>query len=242
MTLSSKTTRRPGWSLTTCLHLYGQSISVAFQRNILSQTDRGSTGKKCAHLLQDLGAAAALPPRGAHFPSLMFGLTGKTTTFPSSTFSPLDTTVYISIITDPGRAQVPRHTRPLAELLAAIARLLDKRQLHNAPSLHIAWTIQQKNSSAKYHILEVLNYELTTPTPAAWSEIFERRLSLREEQQLQQPHRSHIPLPWCSLTVRILLQTPTFATISAAPRTNGFCSKIFLESADKRKRLWSYCG
>ena len=124
MTLSSKTTRRPGWSLTTCLHLYGQSISVAFQRNILSQTDRGSTGKKCAHLLQDLGAAAALPPRSAHFPSLMFGLTGKTTTFPSSTFSPLDTTVYISIITDPGRAQVPRHTRPLAELLAAIARLL----------------------------------------------------------------------------------------------------------------------
>ena len=84
---------------------------------------------------------------------------------------------------DPARAQVPRHACPQADLLTTIARLLARRQLHNAPSLHTGWTIQQL-ATDEYRILEVLNYELTTPTPTAWIEVLERRLSLGQELQL----------------------------------------------------------
>ena len=48
-------------------------------------------------------------------------------------------------------------------------------------------TIQQFITE-EYRILEVLNYEVTTPMPAAWIEVFERRLSLGQELQLQQPY------------------------------------------------------
>ena len=51
----------------------------------------------------------------------------------------------------------------------------------------LAWT-SQKVTRAEFHILEVLNCELASPTPAAWIEIFERRRSLWEEQ-LQLPHQ-----------------------------------------------------
>ena len=106
---------------------------------------------------------------------------------------PLAAAVYIFLKTDPRRAQDPRHTRTIADLLAAIARLLARRQLHNAPSLQTAWTIQQI-LCAEYHILEVFEYELITPTQAALIEVFERRLSLWEGQQIQQPCHPHIPL------------------------------------------------
>ena len=71
---------------------------------------------------------------------------------------------------------------PIPELLAATAQLLARRQPHNAPTLHTAWTIQQV-ARAEFH-LEILNSELATPTPAAWIDIFGRRPSLWEEQQL----------------------------------------------------------
>ena len=91
---------------------------------------------------------AVFEDHGAHiflvssWTSLMCGRKGKRQRhshirrpwLPQSTFLPN---------TDPGRAQVPRHIRPLADLLAVIARLLARRQLHNEPSLHTAWTIQQ---------------------------------------------------------------------------------------------------
>ena len=55
----------------------------------------------------------------------------------------LGAAVYISIKMDPARAQVPRPTRPLADLLATIARLLARRQTHNAPLLHTRWTFSK---------------------------------------------------------------------------------------------------
>ena len=55
-------------SLKTFLHLSGQSIGGAFQRNILFRSDRRFNRRKWAHLLQDLVAADALPPHSAHFP------------------------------------------------------------------------------------------------------------------------------------------------------------------------------
>ena len=92
----------------------------------------------------------------------------------------LATAVHIFIKTDSAWAQIPQHDRPLPDLWATIARLLARRQPHSAPSLHTAWTIQQIVTE-DFRILEVLNYELTTPTPATWIEVFKHRLSLWEE-------------------------------------------------------------
>ena len=116
-----------------------------------------------------------------------------TTTSTSSTSFPLAAAVYIFFKkTDPVWASEPRYPRPLAELLAAIAELLARRQLHNAPTLHTAWTIQQL-TRAIFRILEVLYCELATLTPAAWIDIFGRRLSLWEEPQLLPPQHPNFP-------------------------------------------------
>ena len=85
-----------------------------------------------------------------------------------------------------------RYPRPLPELLAAIAELLAMRQPHNAPTLHTALTIQQV-TRAEFRVLEVLNCELATPTPADWIDIFGRRLSLWEEQQLLLSQHPNLP-------------------------------------------------
>ena len=194
LTLSLKTAGRPGRSLRTCLHLNGQSIRGAFQRNFFSQTDRGSTGTSA---LTSCKTSVPLSRPKVHFlfgswTSLMCGLKDKTTTFTSSTCSswmPQFTSLSKRM---PGGL---RFHGTLAHLLIcqAIARLLARRQLHNAPSLHTARSIQQ-NVSAEYHILEVLNCELTTPWPAAWIADYERHLPLWEEQELKKPHHPHIVL------------------------------------------------
>ena len=41
--------------------------------------------------------------------------------------------------------------------------------------------------------MEIPNYELAAPAPAAWVEIFGRRLSLWEEQQLLLPQHPNLP-------------------------------------------------
>ena len=68
----------------------------------------------------------------------MRGLKGETTTVTSSTFSPWLPQSVVSLKTDPEWAHEPRYSRPLPELLAAIAGLLARRQPHNAPTLHTA--------------------------------------------------------------------------------------------------------
>ena len=70
--------------------------------------------------------------------------------------------------------------RPVIDLLTASARLLARRQLHDTPSLHTTGRILQI-VTAEYRILEVLNHELATHTPAAWIEVFKQRQS--EEAQ-----------------------------------------------------------
>ena len=159
--------------------------------------------RKCVRFLQDLVAAAVLPPHSADFPlrPLDFAQTlsdRRDNDIHIFDVLPLAAAVYIFIKTDPGRAQVPRHTGPLADLLAAIAGLLARRQRHNAPI--------QQITRAEFHILGGLNNELATPTPVAWTKIFERRQLLWGEQ------------PY-SLTVRIpetYLQNHSFSTNSRA--------------------------
>ena len=155
--------------------------------------------------------------------SPMCGLKDETTTFTSSTFSPLLPQSMFSSKQIPGELRFHGTLAHFPDLLAAIARLLARHQPHNAPSLHTAWTIQQVRR-AEFHILEVLNYELATPTPAAWIEIFERRLSLCDEQQLLLPqHPNHQR----RLTVRISLQTLMFRSTPSARFRRWFVSLAF---------------
>ena len=94
--------------------------------------------------------------------------------------------VYMFTKMDDGWARQPRYPRALPELLTAGAELLTRYQRHNSPVLHSAGTVQQV-TRAEFHILDILGFELATPTPVAWIQIFRRRLSLWEEQQLVLP-------------------------------------------------------
>ena len=180
----------PGWPSTRCLHSSGRPSGGAFQRNPLSQHCRGTNGGNA------LAFYATLPLLLTSRPSFSFsswtlltgGPKGKTMT-PAFSMSSLAAGVYILVKMNPAPAPDPHQlARPLADLLTAIARLLARRQPHNAPSLHTAWTIQQIVNE-EYRILEGLNYELATHTPAALIEVFKQRLSLWWQQQLQQSQR-----------------------------------------------------
>ena len=71
LTLASKITKCPGWSLTICLHLSGRPTGSAFQRNLLSQLCRGTTGENslasCMILLPPLTSR----PQCTLFPSAL---------------------------------------------------------------------------------------------------------------------------------------------------------------------------
>ena len=217
LTLSSKTTACLARSLRTCIPLNGQSTSGAL----------------------DLVAAAALPPHSADFPLQLLDLAHvwserrEITTLTSSTFSLWQT--------GPGWAYEPRYLRPLPELFAGIARLFARGEptTHRRCTQHGQFSKLHAESSA---FLEVLNCEIATPTPAAWIEIFERRLSLWEEQQPQLPHHPNIlaaqPIvfPDCAhLIAEIYVQNHSFGANSRASQVGA--SAWFISVA-----FWSGIG
>ena len=142
---------------TKCLHLSGRPAGGASQRNLFSQHCRGTADG-------NLAATVDLPPHSALFSLQLLDLAHRWSEREDNDIHifdvlPLAATAYI-----PPDPQQP--ARPLADLLTAIARLLARRQPHNAPLLHTAWTIQQIVTE-EYRILGVINYELPTHTPAA---------------------------------------------------------------------------
>ena len=150
-----------------------ERATCVLQRNLLFQPDRGPTGKSAL-----TSCKTSLPPRLSRptVHTFLFSswtlLTGPSPGCRSSIFIKMD--------------QVPRHARPQADLLSQdTSPDITHRRCTQG-------TIQQIVTE-EYRILEVLNFEFTTPTPAAWIEVFERRLSLWQEQQLQQPYHPHIP-------------------------------------------------
>ena len=96
------------------------------------------------------------------------------------------------------------HWLPQSTSLSRLAQA-PQQPAQPAPSLHTGWTIHQFVTE-ECRILEVFNNELSTHTPAAWIAIFEQRLSLWCQQQLQQSQRPLLSLvPSSLLTVRKLL-------------------------------------
>ena len=197
-------------SLRTFLHLSGQSVGGAFQRNLLFRQTGGSTGENGPTCCKTSSPPPLSRP-AVHtflFSSwilLTGSLKGKTTTFTSSTSSPLAAAAYIFTRMGPARAQVPRHARPLADLPATIERVLARRP--DPERTVVAHRVDKSaNYSEEYRILEVRNYELTTPTPAAWIEVFERRLSLWQELQLQQPYHPRVPRAPLANSVHLLAE------------------------------------
>ena len=183
---------------TRCSHRSGRPGGGAFQHNLLSHSGRDTTGGNA--LTSYVTLTLLLISR-----STVHSFSSSSCDIHIFAILPLAAAVYIFVEMNPAPAQVPQQTaRPLADLLTTVARFLTRRQPHNAPSFHTAWTIQQIVNE-EYRILEVLDYELATHT-SAWIEVFERRLCLWR-QRLQQSRR-----PACSLTVRKLLMKCTFGT------------------------------
>ena len=180
LTLSSKITGCPGWSLTTCLHLSGRPTGCFPAQPPFSALQRYNR-RKCAYFLRDLASTADLSHHSAPFSLQLLDLAHRWSERQDNNIHIFDVvslaaTVYIFINMNPAPAQ-----GPLADLPVAIARLLARRQPDSATSLHTRWTIQQIVTE-EYRILEVLNFELATHTPAAWIEVFEQRLSLGVQQ------------------------------------------------------------
>ena len=148
--------------------------------------------RKRAFFLRDLAATADLPLHSALFSQLLLDLTHRWWTereepdIDINDVHLLAAAVCIHIelhsarFPDPAPFQLPNPQQParsLTHLLTAVAALLARRQPHSAPVLHSAWTVQQVITE-ECRILESVHFELGTPTPAAWIQILEKRLSL----------------------------------------------------------------
>ena len=172
--------------------------------------------RKWAHLLRDLAATADLLPHSALFSQQLLDITHKWWTEREDNDThifdvlPLAAVVHIHNKLHP-YPDPQQPARPLADLLTAIAALLARRQLHNAPLLHSAWTMQEV-ATEECRILGSVNHELGTYTPAVWIQIFKQRVSLWCQQQSPQSPRSLLSrsLPTCLLVVLKILLTCTF--------------------------------
>ena len=85
------------------------------------------------------------------------------------------------------------YRRTLPELLTEVAELLTRHQPNDFPVWYTARIIQQV-TRVEFRILDILELELATLTPAAWVQVFSRRLSPWQQQQLlQQPCLLTVP-------------------------------------------------
>ena len=119
----------------------------------------------CAHLPQDLVAAADLPPHNALFSQQLLGLTHRWWTEKEDN----DTDIVdvhsqrpqsLSILRDPVPHQFPDPQQPARP----------RRQPHNVPLLRSDWTIREVVTE-EYRFLGSVNYELDTHTPAVWIQV-----------------------------------------------------------------------
>ena len=145
--------------MTTCSHLNGKFTSGAIQRNFLFQPVRLPPARPCCR------RRSRSTVHAFHFSTwtlLTGGLKGKTTTH---VVSLLAAAVYIFNNMVHG---TPAHWlifwRQSQDPLPDASSITHRRCAHR-------WTLL----NAKFRILEVLNYELTTLTPAAGIEVFERQ-------------------------------------------------------------------
>ena len=93
--------------------------------------------------------------------------------FPDASHSELSTALSLSCLGEPpGKPTCWRSGHHIVEPDQEPVRVWDRAALATL---------------AEFHILEILGCELATPTPAAWVEIFRRRLSLWQQQQLLRP-------------------------------------------------------
>ena len=105
-------------------------------------------------------------------------------------------------------------TRSLADLLAAIARILARGQLHNAPSLHTAWRVQQfKLQTFTSWKSSTTSLQLPRQQPGSRSSNGAFLSGKNNNSNSRFLRTSRLRHQQCSLTVRISLQRPTFKTI-----------------------------
>ena len=118
---------------------------------------------------RDLAVATDLPPHGV---SQHLTNCGQREQIPTLTSQMSTASIPQCVFTSccPGPIPAPRPLQParsLTDLFSTTAALLARRQPHNAPLLHSAWTVKQVVTE-ECRILESVFQELGTPTLAAW--------------------------------------------------------------------------
>ena len=75
----------------------------------------------------------------------------------------------------------PQPVRTLPGLLTVLAANFDRLWPHNSLTLHTSWTVQEV-VAAEARILESINCEVGTCTPADWVHLLAARFSIKAEQ------------------------------------------------------------
>ena len=154
-----------------------------FQRCLSTQPDptalQRSNRGKCAHLLRDLDATADLPPHCPLFALQLLDLTHRWWSEPEGSdieegdVYSMATTACVGIELHSATYPDPRSI-PASRLLTALATALGRRQPRNVPPPHTAQAVHEVVVK-EYCILDSVNYELATHTPADWVRLFETR-------------------------------------------------------------------
>ena len=122
-----------------------------------------------------------------------------------------DSHIYVTIRTDPGRAQVPRHSRPLDVLQATPCQT----PAPHAPSLQTAWTSPQnfkvRSTTSRKFSTASSQHPRQQPGSRSSNGAFLFGKNNNSSRRIARTFR--LRHPSCSLTVRISLQRPTFETI-----------------------------
>ena len=173
--------------------VFQRYLSAQLAPTALQRSNRGN----CAHLLRDLAASVDLSPHSVLFSQQLLDLTHR---WWSEAEGPdigdvylLAAAAYIRIelhsarYLDPASFQLPDPRQlacSLTDILTTLAALLGRRQPHNVPPLHAAQAVHEVVAE-EYRILESVNYELVTYTPADWVCLFEARFLLRVQHLRQ---------------------------------------------------------
>ena len=162
------------------LTMVTSSVTILYRPSYLKEFDAATEKTEQAkptedrrHSYLDLAVACAFPPHASGFTLQVLDLAHIWSDSDTDVIDLDDTLalsaavhMFIKLNLLPGQ----RYLHTLPELLTAVAALLTRHQPDDVPVLHTARTIQQI-THVQFRILELLEFDLATLTPAAWVEI-----------------------------------------------------------------------
>ena len=156
---------------------------AVYRRCAPGQLDRLRTNRQqCARFLTDVVAATVLPLHSADFPLQLMDFThswSERRDNDTQIFDVFPLPAGVFFFNQNGSRVGIRTSvsSPTSRSARGSRRNLHQAQVPQRPDVAHS-TDNSEVTRAEFRILEVLNYELATPTPAAWIKIFERRQNL----------------------------------------------------------------